>query len=160
MFTNEHLTLSQNRWDFIIKYDMLCVHSDIQFSINIKPYLNRSFFPISPSDQEKDYFEGSPALKLHLSKERNSQLIQHFKQAKAQKDPNLHCEICGFSFYERYGAIGHKYAEAHHIKPISQLKEETKTSFSDLIIVCSNCHSMLHTANPPLSPKDLKSRLK
>lgn len=160
LFTPEHMTPSQNRWDFIIKQGMMCVHANINFAIDIKPYFNRVFASISPNNQDKIYYEGSPKLRLHLSKERNTQLIQQFKQERMRKDPGLHCEICEFSFYERYGDIGYKYTEAHHIKPISQLTVESETTFSDLIIVCSNCHSMLHTANPPLSPNDLKSHLK
>ncbi len=108
LFTNEHMTSSQNRWDFVIKQDMMCVHSNINFALSIKPYINRAFTSVFSSIPEKDYFEGSSILKLHLSKERNSQLIQQFKQKRMQKDPCLHCEICGFSFYERYGDIGYK----------------------------------------------------
>lgn len=158
LLTDEHMTQSQDRWDFIIKQDQLCVHANLNFAISILPYLNRSFDNSATTTSNIDdvYLEGNSVLKLHLQKERNTQMIQKFKQHRMLSDPYLHCEICGFSFCEKYGSIGKSFAEAHHITPISSLTEESETTFADLMIVCSNCHSMLHRNNPPLSPLMLK----
>lgn len=162
LLVEEHMTQSQNRWDFIIKQEQLCVHSNLNFAISILPYLNRSFDDSTAIDSNTPivYTEGNPILKLHLYRERNLQMIQQFKQLRMLNDTNLHCEICGFSFYEKYGSIGKAFAEAHHITPIASLAEESETTFADLIIVCSNCHSMLHKTNPPISPEELKQYLK
>lgn len=70
------------------------------------------------------------------------------------------CNICGFNFEERYGSIGHHFIHVHHIIPVSKMKEAYVIDpVSDLIPVCPNCHAMLHRADPPLQPEDLRSLL-
>lgn len=55
------------------------------------------------------------------------------------------CMICGFDFEVAYGELGRGFIEVHHIKPLSELKEEVVIDpEKDLICVCSNCHRMLH----------------
>lgn len=61
---------------------------------------------------------------------------------------NIHgltCCVCGFNFKEFYGAIGESFIEVHHIKPLHSLDEEVVINpETDLVCVCSNCHSMIH----------------
>ena len=66
------------------------------------------------------------------------------------------CAICGFDFEATYGDIGKGFIHMHHKKPLSEIREAHKTKFEDLILVCPNCHSMLHRANPMLTPEKLK----
>ncbi|TKI46253.1 hypothetical protein FC748_18175 [Lysinibacillus tabacifolii] len=40
--------------------------------------------------------------------------------------------------------------------PISEYTENTKTKLKDLVLVCSNCHRMLHKRRPWLNKEDLK----
>lgn len=59
----------------------------------------------------------------------------------------LRCQVpgCGFDFVDRYGALGSGYAEVHHLKPLASLDALGGTvRLSDLAIVCSNCHAMIH----------------
>ena len=63
------------------------------------------------------------------------------------------------SYQEIYGNFGKEYIIAHHIKPISTLKRATKTTLNDLVLVCSNCHDMLHRRIPPLTINELKKHL-
>ena len=106
---------------------------------------------------EKEFSEGKQILRTHLSYERNNQVIplakEHFKQKHGGK---LFCEICGFDFYKTYGELGKDYIEGHHITPVSQLKEGETTKIEDIIMVCSNCHRMLHRRKPWLSIEELK----
>ncbi|WP_120239969.1 HNH endonuclease [Marinifilum flexuosum] len=52
---------------------------------------------------------------------------------------------CSFDFEEHYGLHGKDYIEVHHIKPLSSIKEETKVNpKTDMVVVCSNCHRMIH----------------
>ncbi|MCU5742468.1 HNH endonuclease [Bacillus cereus] len=108
-------------------------------------------------DLEEGFSEGKQILRTHLSYERNNQVIplakEHFKQQHGGK---LFCEICGFDFYETYGELGKDYIEGHHKIPVSQLKEGEKTRLEDIIMVCSNCHRMLHRRKPWLSMEELK----
>ncbi len=54
------------------------------------------------------------------------------------------CQICGFTFKKRNGG---NYSEAHHLIPLG---ENGSDKISNIIIVCSNCHSQLHYDNPKL----------
>lgn len=99
--------------------------------------------------------EGKEQLRLHIKKERNHRLMKKCKQLFALKDKYLHCEICNFSFYEKYGDIGINFIEGHHKYPISQLREETKVKSTDILMVCSNCHRMIHKVYPCLTEEEL-----
>jgi putative restriction endonuclease len=66
----------------------------------------------------------------------------------------LPCEICQFSLKENYGETGEGFIEGHHIFPISQLTEETETKLEDLILLCSNCHRMIHRKRPWVTRRD------
>lgn len=69
----------------------------------------------------------------------------------------MNCEICGFNFEDIYGEIGEDFIEGHHIKPVSELKDGDETNIKDIIMVCSNCHRMIHRRNPWLNKDDLKT---
>jgi 5-methylcytosine-specific restriction enzyme A len=71
----------------------------------------------------------------------------------------LACEACGFDFEQRYGAIGLDYCEVHHRIAIASLDGQKATRLSDLAIVCSNCHRMLHKTKPMLTVEKLRKRL-
>ncbi|MCP9787438.1 hypothetical protein KBY99_00385 [Cyanobium sp. Maggiore-St4-Cus] len=47
------------------------------------------------------------------------------------------------------------FAECHRIKPISTLLYGERTRTSDLVIVCVNCHGMLHCGKNWLSVVEL-----
>lgn len=67
------------------------------------------------------------------------------------------CKICGFDFEQTYGDLGHHFIHVHHIVPVSKMTQAyTLDPVSDLIPVCPNCHAMLHRADPPLLPEELK----
>jgi hypothetical protein len=98
----------------------------------------------SSAGQEYVTKEGRIKLAIHRIRERDRKLIEKVKQNFRSKHGSLYCEICGFSFGAVYGEIGQNFIEAHHKKPISQLTEGEETSSEDIILVCSNCHRMLH----------------
>ncbi len=101
-------------------------------------------------------YEGDEKLFIHKVKERNYSFMKKCKELYAQKDKYLHCEICNFSFYERYGEIGLNFIEGHHIYPIAELTEETKMKSTDIIMICSNCHKMIHRQYPCLTQDNLR----
>lgn len=110
-------------------------------------------------DEDERFPEGKEKYRIHKSKERNQKLIAIKKHKALLQDPNLPCEICGFSFKTKYGDIGDKFIEAHHIFPISELNEETESKITDLILVCSNCHKMIHKRRPWLTIDEMKKLL-
>lgn len=105
--------------------------------------------------------EGELKLSQHLRRERNSQIVKAAKERfKRRNGGRVFCEVCTFDFLERYGEIGEGYIEAHHKKPISKMNLGDTTRLDDFIMVCSNCHSMLHIGKEWISNEELKQRLK
>ena len=56
------------------------------------------------------------------------------------------CQVCGFDFEGTYGAWGREFAEVHHVQelgaaPTAGVEVDPCT---DLAVVCSNCHRMIH----------------
>jgi len=109
------------------------------------------------SSPEEEFPEGRVLTRLHKVRERNAQLVKRKKEAVRAKTGKLACEACGFDFAEKYGKLGDGFAECHHTVPVSELDHENKTKLSDLAIVCSNCHSMLHRARPVLTVEALRA---
>lgn len=112
-------------------------------------------FGFDPNDEQ--FKEAKIQLKLHLVKERNRYLVIKAKQIwEKLDDGKVLCSVCTFSFQECYGKVGEGFIEAHHINPISTLEPDTIVSPSELVPVCSNCHSMLHRHRPWLTVEELK----
>ena len=112
------------------------------------------------ADEAISFPEGRQIYKLHRTIERNPNLIRQAKQKELEASGELRCKVCGFSFYEKYGVIGQDYIEGHHIVPISQIREQYEATIGDIILVCSNCHRMLHRKRPWISAGQLKELLK
>jgi 5-methylcytosine-specific restriction endonuclease McrA len=89
---------------------------------------------------ERKYPEGEQKYRQHRRIERNRRLVEDKKRSV---NP-LVCEVCGFDFKEQYGQIGEGFAECHHIVPLSQVNGTINSNLSDLAILCSNCHRMIH----------------
>ena len=95
-----------------------------------------------------------------------------FLTTRYERDPslrktaiNIHgtkCMVCGFDFNEKYGEIGEGYIEVHHRTMLSSLTNETEIDPNkDLVVVCSNCHRMIHrNRDKPLSIEELKNIIK
>lgn len=65
------------------------------------------------------------------------------------------CQICGFSFAEKYGEIGEGFIEVHHKRPISDGVQEVNPK-TDLACLCSNCHRMIHRNNGVMTIEELR----
>ncbi len=112
---------------------------------------------IAPEEDDEESFpEGKEVYKLHRMRERNAKVVNLAKKRKLQVDPLLSCEICGFSFVKVYGELGKEFIEAHHAIPLSSVGEG-ETRIEDIVLVCSNCHKMLHRRRPWLSISKLKN---
>lgn len=105
---------------------------------------------------ETSFTEGAQTQRWSTTYERNPQL-----RAVAIKVHGVVCMGCGFDFEEKYGAIGSGFIEVHHTKPISSLGGESSVNpASDLVVLCSNCHSIVHRKRPsPLSLEDLRAAI-
>lgn len=104
-----------------------------------------------PKTKEKiwsDFSEGSKEGKeryiTQKSYERDGVLPKIKKLRVLEETGSLKCEVCNFDFYETYGKHGENYIECHHLKPVSKMKDGDETKLSDLSLICSNCHRMIH----------------
>lgn len=103
--------------------------------------------------------EGKVLYKLHKVRERSHKIVSQKKKEYLKKFGKLDCEVCGFDFYETYGEIGLGFIEAHHKTPLSKLDINRVIRTSDLALICSNCHRMIHRKISELSVDELKTRL-
>jgi len=106
------------------------------------------------NDEEKykDY-EDLRNFRFHKRIERNRQLSKKVKQLQGYT-----CKVCGLNFVDKYGVIGKKFIEAHHLKPISSLTKDRVQldARTDFTVLCSNCHSMIHRTADPSDLEALK----
>lgn len=104
--------------------------------------------------------EGARRLVAHLRLERDRRLVEKKKRAVLLVQGRLACEVCDFDFVARYGRLGEGFCEVHHRKVLSGTNGERVTKLTDLAIVCSNCHRMLHRGASVISIADLRQILK
>lgn len=95
-------------------------------------------------DVEPIVIEGESVLAKHICYERNSSFIKKIKEKALSENSMLNCQVCGFSFIEKYGELGEGFIEAHHKNALYERDGESRTKKEDIILVCSNCHRMLH----------------
>lgn len=108
------------------------------------------------ADAEYESEEGAVVLRLHKARERDRALARRKREAVLAAKGKLTCEVCAFDFAERYGTHGSGFIEVHHKMPVSEMTLGQKTKLSDLAVVCSNCHRMLHR-NGLVAIHELKS---
>jgi 5-methylcytosine-specific restriction protein A len=104
--------------------------------------------------------EGRLLTRVHLSRERNRDIVKKKKDEVLKKTGKLECEACDFNFALVYGQRGEGFAEVHHIKPLHTLVPGTKTRLDDLAILCSNCHRMVHAKQPWLDVTELRKMIR
>jgi hypothetical protein len=122
--------------------DKLLVHSHNKIA-RLKPEeeerLNRHF------DAEAEvarpvFSEGDPIFRAHLSRERDNRAVRLKKSAATRP---LTCEICCFRFTDHYNNAS-DMIECHHLLPLGTVGHRM-TRQHDLILVCANCHRIIHT---------------
>ncbi|MEV6065568.1 HNH endonuclease [Nocardia sp. NPDC052001] len=99
--------------------------------------------------------EGGLLEALHYRRERNPRIKRKKIAQFLRHHRRVHCEVCGFDFEAVYGERGKEYIECHHILPL-HVSGETETRLADLILLCSNCHRMVHRGPQWLRPNELR----
>lgn len=90
--------------------------------------------------ESENFTEGGMFLRLVNYFERNPDL-----RARAIRIHKTTCQACGFNFEGKYGEHGKDFIEVHHINPVSRnLERIIVDPEKDLVVVCSNCHRMIH----------------
>jgi 5-methylcytosine-specific restriction enzyme A len=106
-------------------------------------------------DLEAEAREGRLLEHRHLARERDAGLRAKKIEKHLRTHGQLACETCGFDFKAMCGPHGDGYIECHHVIPL-HASGETKTRLDDLILICSNCHRMIHRRTPWLTPEELR----
>jgi len=71
------------------------------------------------------------------------------------------CWCCDMDFGTVYGPDADGFIEVHHKVPVSGMGPGYLVHpVRDLFPVCSNCHSVIHLAQPPLDPDALRLRIR
>lgn len=99
------------------------------------------------ADDEMRACEGEERLSLVRHRRREQKLREaKIRQALHAGNGRMRCEVpgCGFDFFEIYGDLGKDFAFVHHLKPLNERITPSATSLQDLVIVCGNCHAMIH----------------
>jgi predicted HNH restriction endonuclease len=106
-----------------------------------------------------EFPEGRTLYRLHSFHERCEDVPRRAKELALNKHGRLACVVCGFDFFATYGPVGDGFIECHHTVPVSELTEGMKTKLADVVLVCSNCHRMLHRRRPWLGINELRTLL-
>jgi predicted Mrr-cat superfamily restriction endonuclease len=102
---------------------------------------------LSADDEPLGALEGEARTRMATHRRRERRLRQlKIAQALARNHGRLPCEVpgCGFDFETVYGPIGRGYAHVHHLDPLGERAGNQLTTLDDLIVVCANCHAMIH----------------
>jgi predicted HNH restriction endonuclease len=119
-----------------------------------------SLVAVLEEDDESRYPEGRESFKKHRRLERDGELPMRAKRDRLAAVGHLSCDVCRFNFSNVYGALGEGFIEAHHTVPIAEMAGERKTKLSELALVCSNCHRMLHRGSRLLSVAELQALIR
>ncbi len=115
--------------------------------------------PFLPEDDLTEAVEGQLLTRMHRYRERNATIVKRKKAAYLKQHGHLCCEACGFDFHATYGERGGGFIECHHTKPVSELAAGETTKLADLVLLCANCHRMVHASRPWWTVEDLKEAL-
>jgi 5-methylcytosine-specific restriction protein A len=110
---------------------------------------------VEPDDDRSDgEVEGRPVAAVGTRFERNP-----VNRLLCIRHHGMSCWVCDFGFESVYGEIGLDFIEVHHLLPVSTRGETMINPVTELVPLCSNCHSMVHRQNPPIHPVALRERL-
>jgi 5-methylcytosine-specific restriction enzyme A len=119
------------------------------------PALSDITYPDQVED-EIEYWEGATHKVIVNAYERDAAA-----RKKCIQRWGYRCSVCNISFEERYGELGREFIHVHHLRPLSDIKDQYRVDpINDLRPVCPNCHAMLHRHKPTLSIEDLQALIK
>ena len=99
--------------------------------------------------------EGGEKVYVSVRRERDPKL-----RSDAIALHGLDCMACGFNFEDFYGRAGKDFIEVHHIVPLSDAGRTETNPATDLIVLCANCHRIIHRRkNICLSLDELKDHI-
>ncbi len=107
------------------------------------------------SEEEIQVREGDLTSRTIRFRQRNRAIIE----AKKRTSRGI-CETCAMSFSARYRLAGKDCLQVHHKNPMAEREGATVTTLNDLVLLCPNCHAVVHTFAPGLTLEKLKAKIK
>jgi 5-methylcytosine-specific restriction endonuclease McrA len=118
-----------------------------KYLTQVPPSLYRVLRGLTPDEGDTEFPAGSGEFREGSERK--------YVQTRFERDPRAReeaiarykrqCMVCEFDFNAFYGpdySVG--YIEVHHTKPLSSLRGERVTKIEDLVLLCSNCHRVIH----------------
>ena len=107
----------------------------------------------------EEYAEG-----LRYSRERHFWTRNPMLARRAKEHYGMACQACGFNFASAYGTPGEGYIECHHLNPVSERPERewggsVRTALTEVMVLCANCHRVVHRTRPALSVEALMTAI-
>ncbi len=115
--------------------------------------------PPAIDPEEATFPEGALIFRSHALRERNASLAAHARERAKRDTGRIACQVCGFDFEETYGPSGNGFIEVHHAVPLSDDVVRRETKLNEVVLLCSNCHRMIHRRRPWLRVDQLASLL-
>ena len=133
-----------NKWHIFAEY----------LGIKVKNLLSSD--PVSKQEQSES-IEGA---RIQITATIYERDVENRK--KCLKKWGTACQICGFDAAKKYGEEFSDMIHVHHINPLSAVGEaHIIDPENDLILVCPNCHMILHAKkNGVYKPDEVKDMLK
>lgn len=113
----------------------------------------------APDEEDADADESPIIRRVHEHRERARGLRQKKVEQIIRRGERLTCSACGTDFEAMYGDRGRGFIEVHHTKALSTLRPGERTKLSDLVLVCSNCHRMIHRQRPWWTLNELRAAI-
>jgi 5-methylcytosine-specific restriction protein A len=99
--------------------------------------------------------EGAVKRRWATARERDPKLRKQKIAQSMRVRGEVSCEVCGFDFARAYPKHGDGYIEVHHRIPL-HVSGEVPNTLDDLILLCANCHRMIHRKKTWLTPDELR----
>lgn len=129
----------------------LTLWKEVVDAIRVLRWADRPAGPGGTVDADAGLTNGELEGELHelLTTERTRDAAlrkRKVEQALALHAGRLRCEVpgCGFDFFAVYGEIGKGFIHVHHLRPLASRATAERTPLDELVLVCANCHAMIH----------------
>ncbi len=108
------------------------------------------------NDITVEFPEGRIVERMHRARERNSMVIKIAKDNFKTIHGKLFCEGCKFDGQKDYGSLDIDIIEGHHIIAVCDMQPDHKTKPEDIVMLCPNCHRVVHKKRPWLTINELQ----
>lgn len=136
-------------------------------AMNIMFYLYKRIQDKYKDIQNEDYCDfGIEEISIGIEGGKKTVIVNKYERDRDLRESKIKdnngdcsCSICGFNFEKVYGDIGCGFIHVHHLVPLSKIGKPHKTKIDKLVLVCPNCHAMLHRKKEVIEPEKLKEKI-